>query len=324
MKLGVWADRREPFATGNAPVVGSISGGRTSAMMAALMDDTAMLVFQNTSREHPRTLDYLQRLEDALRRPIIWLEYRSPPAKTDAPSKAGFAVVTPATACRDGSVFRQLLEDLRDYRAAKGEGPIAPWARSRICTAYLKHRVQERYLKSIGIETYDSFIGLRKDEPERVRAIQARDTQAKAYKCPLFDAGIVKTDVLAFWREQSFDLELTDIQGNCTGCFLKDESDIARVMNEPESDIAWWDAMSADFPGFGGQRFKGYRVLAAEMPVRLSIENALREKREPISDGSMPAARFKLVRRQEERRFRNELPAFSCACESTVALADDE
>lgn len=322
ISLGKWSAVRDAFAARQAPAVGSISGGRTSAMMAALMDDSSRLIFQNTSREHPKTYEFLERLEDALRRPIVWLEYRSPTHKAAPPVAANFAVVTPATACKDGSLFRQLLEDLRDYRAAKGEGAIAPWARSRICTAYLKHRVQERYLRSIGVETYDALLGLRADEPERVHTIQARDTHARTYRCPLFDAGIVKPDVLAFWREQSFDLELQDRQGNCTGCFLKDESDLARVMVEPESDVQWWEDMTRDFSGFGGQRFKGYAALAAEFPIRIKIENALRAGEPPVNDGSLPPHRFKLVQRQEERRYKGELASFSCACESTVALAD--
>jgi 3'-phosphoadenosine 5'-phosphosulfate sulfotransferase (PAPS reductase)/FAD synthetase len=322
LSLGRWADLLEHFAPVGAPSFGSISGGRSSGMMAAMLDERIKLVFQNTSREHPKTLTFLQRLEDALKRPITWLEYRSPPKKGDAPQYARFAIVTPETACRNGDLFRQLLEDLRDYRATKNAGPIAPWARSRICTAYLKHRVQERYIKACGIEAYDAFLGLRHDEPERVRSIQARDTQLRTYQCPLFRAGIVKADVGEFWSQQPFDLDLEDNQGNCTGCFLKDESDLARVMNEDESDIGWWERMTTDFPGFGGQRFKGYAALAAEGPLRLKIEAALKAGKVPENDGSMTPRRFKLVERQELRRHKGELAKFSCACESTVELAD--
>jgi len=89
----------------------------------------------------------------------------------------------------------------------------------------MKSRVMNRYAASIGLDVYDNFVGLRADEPERVHRLRDRSTQDKVFRCPLFDAGITKADVMGFWKVQSFDLQLQDHQGNCTACFLKDQSD---------------------------------------------------------------------------------------------------
>jgi 3'-phosphoadenosine 5'-phosphosulfate sulfotransferase (PAPS reductase)/FAD synthetase len=292
--------------------------------MAALLDERVTLCFQNTGREHPRTYDFVRDLEVGLDRPIVWLEFRKP-ARSDAPPKEfDFAVVNYETADRTGKPFREMLEALADYRAAKGMDPVAPWARSRICTAYLKHRVMEKYINSLGVENHDWFVGLRADEPDRVHRIKARDTRRRTFRNPLFDAGITKADVLSFWQRQEFNLNIGEHQGNCTGCFLKDQSDISRVLGEAETDADWWESLERDFKDFGGRNFPGYVQLRKERPVRLAIEDSLRRQVTPISDGTLDARRFHLVMLQEKRRLAGALTSFSCACESSLPRDDDD
>ncbi len=324
LDLGSWERERWRFqAQRGVPAFSGISGGRTSGMMAALHDDSVTLTFQNTGVEHPKTYDFLAALEKALGRPIVWLEFRPPAERGAPPREFSFAVVDYATASRDGTPFRLMLEAIAEYRrVAKGLGPVSPWARSRICTAYLKHRVQEKYIRSLGHEEWDSFVGLRRDEPHRVVAMRARATSTVSFRMPLDESGINKENVLAFWRNQSFDLEIRENQGNCTGCFLKDQSDLARVLQEEETSAAFWEALGDTFPDFGGQRFPGYRQLRAEGPVRERIQEAFAENRPPLNDGSLTDERFRLVVLQERRRRQGELPAFSCSCEGAEALAD--
>lgn len=85
--------------------IAGVSGGRTSALMALeyLPKDT-VLCFQNTGREHQKTLDFLARLEDDLQRPIVRLEWRAP-AQGEPPSKATFEVVSHAQLARRGEPF---------------------------------------------------------------------------------------------------------------------------------------------------------------------------------------------------------------------------
>lgn len=314
---------RGPFAL-SAPSFAGISGGRTSAMMALLLPSDAVLTFQNTGREHPRTLDFLNELDRALSGRIVWLELRKPRRKGAPPREMEFARVTYETADRSGRPFAELLESLAEYRETKGLGPVAPWARQRLCTAYMKQRVQEHYVDSLGVEDWDSFIGLRADEPERVHRIKAVETTTRRYRAPLHGAAITKADVMEFWSRQPFDLQIEDHQGNCTGCFLKDQGDLSRVLGEPETDAEWWFAMEDRYADFGGRSFEGYRQLAAERETRLAIEAALRSGEAPTNNGPLDARRFRLVTLQEKRRLAGNAPAFSCSCEGSIALAGRE
>jgi hypothetical protein len=194
---------------------------------------------------------------------------------------------------------------------------------SRICTAYMKQRTQEAYIRSLGIDSFDSFVGLRADEPERVHRIRARDTQDKIFRCPLFDSGINEKDVRTFWSEQEFDLQLEAYQGNCTACFLKDQSDLSRVLGENETEASWWIELEDSFPGFGGQRFPGFRQLHLERGSRLSIEASLRADVQPVSDGTLDPRRFHLVVLQEKRRLAGERTTFSCNCEAADAIDEE-
>lgn len=309
------------FAYGGVPSFAGISGGRTSAFMAALLDERVTLCFENTGREHPKTLEFLQRLSDALRRKIIWLEWRPPKRAGAPPREFQFEEVSYETATRTGALFEGMLQALADYRKeAKGLGSVAPWARSRICTAYLKFKTQAAYIRACGVgdnEAREQYVGLRADEPARVSRLHSRQTQALSYRTPLFEAGITKQMVNEFWARQPFDLELDhDRQGNCTGCFLKDHADLSRVLGEPETDAAWWEGIARRFPGFGGHSFPGYEQLLAEREPRLAIAEQLRAGTEIVDTGVLPPKRFKQVVTSERKYAAGDRAAFSCMCET--------
>lgn len=326
LKLSKWApeSRRQAFKSpSDRGVIVGVSGGRTSAMMAALTVPygECMLSFQNTGLEHPGTYDFLRELEQALRVVITWLEFVKPAKKGAPPREARFRVVNYKTADRSGGPFEQMLETLAEYRETKGLAPVAPWARSRICTAYLKIRTQERWEQTLHYRYPPvRLVGLRADEPERVAKMKA------PARAPLSEAGITKNDVLLFWKQQSFDLGIEENQGNCTGCFLKDQGDLARVMGQPESLAHIWERMEAKYPSFGGANFRGYASLRAEGPIRLKIEASLKAGSTPENDGSVTPYRFKFIVIGERKRLAGLTPAFSCNCEGaeTIAALDDE
>ena len=294
-------------------------------MMAALCGDDVVLSFQNTGREHPKTYEFLKRLDDALGGRLVLLEFRKPLVKGAAPKESRAEVVTHATMDRTGAVLEDVLSTLAEFRETKGLGRVSPWARSRVCTAYAKHLTLRRYVASLGVDTFTTFVGLRADEEHRVRALGAAETADRTMATPLFRAGITKADVLEFWSRQSFDLELQEHQGNCTGCFLKDQADVARVMLEPETDASWWFRMEEEYPGFGGRGFPGYRTLAAEGPARLAIEAALRRGAlVPPRPEHIPQRRYLNIVRQESNRLAGQRAAFSCACESSFMDDDSE
>ena len=59
----------------------------------------------------------------------------------------------------------------------------------------------------------------------------------------MYLAGVVEKDVLDFWSEQSFDLDLPivgNMAGNCVGCFLKSRAKIESLMRTMPEEFDWW------------------------------------------------------------------------------------
>lgn len=308
-----------PFADPGEPVVVGVSGGRTSAMMAALSPPSSLLCFQNTGKEHPNTYEFIERLSDALGRPITWLEMRPPLTFGAPPREFRHEVVTARTASRKGEPFEDFMRCLANYRRiAKDANPISPWARQRICTAYMKIRVQDSYVRSLGIESHTRFVGIRHDEPTRWDGLRRADTSTVTNRAPLYDARIDKTRVLEFWSWQTFDLQVDEILGNCTGCFLKDETDLSRALGVAETDANWWIAMESKYDSFGGRKFRGYANLLHELPTRIAIERAIKDELPAADDGRLDPKRYRLVYLQEKRRAANGPTGFACTCEASL------
>jgi 3'-phosphoadenosine 5'-phosphosulfate sulfotransferase (PAPS reductase)/FAD synthetase len=292
-------------------------------MLAALTSEECLLFYENTGRENERTLEFIAELSVATNRKITWLEFRPPKRKGAPPKEFGFEIVDFKRASRKGEPFAEMMEAINAYRDGKGEPPVAPWPKSRICTTHLKHRVLDHYLTSIGVYGHERLLGLRHDEPERVARLKGQETREKTLRAPLHEAGIRKIDVLEFWSEQSFDLGLPEYEGNCDGCFLKDEADIARAIGDDPERLAWWQGMADRWPRFGGEKKKSYAQLAYELITRKRIESALQRGDVPENDFRLEPKRFRLVLAQEKRRFENGPTRVSCACESSLG-GDEE
>jgi 3'-phosphoadenosine 5'-phosphosulfate sulfotransferase (PAPS reductase)/FAD synthetase len=215
----------------------SFSGGRTSAYMLHQIaeanggvPDRCRVVFANTGREMPQTLDFVQEVGDRWGIPIVWVERIS--------QKPGFNVVSHNSASRDGEPFEELIRK-RKY---------LPNQQARFCTGDLKVNPSRDYLRSIGWEYWISALGIRADEPGRVNREPQKERWQRWY--PLADAGVSKHHVMAFWAAQAFDLRLQNIKGNtalgnCDGCFLKSEATLAMLARDFPDRHAWWERMEA-------------------------------------------------------------------------------
>jgi 3'-phosphoadenosine 5'-phosphosulfate sulfotransferase (PAPS reductase)/FAD synthetase len=146
----------------NGPTVISFSGGRTSAYMLHQtleanngLPSDAIVCFQNTGKEAPQTLDFVQECGQQWGVEIVWLEFAGfePPGR----SHCLFDIVTRETCKTQGEPFELLCEQLG----------ILPNPVARTCTANLKIKTMIAYLKSIGWDEWDIFLGIRADEPSR-------------------------------------------------------------------------------------------------------------------------------------------------------------
>jgi len=232
-----------PYALPDAFVQVGLSGGRTSAYMLhklieangdAIRDTSRVqVVFSNTGREMPQTLDFVAELSRRWSVPITWVEYR--------PGENGqrFQVVRHNSAARDGEPFEALIRK-KSYLP----NPLA-----RFCTSDLKVRPARDYLRSRGWDKWTSAIGLRADEAHRDNSTATARERWDRW-CPMIAAGATKADVLAFWRSQPFDLALDPSGrtplGNCDGCFLKSEATLAALARDYPERHAWWERMESE------------------------------------------------------------------------------
>lgn len=231
----------------------SFSGGRTSGYMLHQileanggLPDRAKVVFANTGREMPETLDFVQECSERWSVPITWLEYD----RIDG--KVGYKVVSHNSAARNGEPLATLFRS-KSY---------LPNVVTRFCTTETKIRTIKRYLVASGWKRWHSCVGIRADEARRVKTGPTKDRWTMWY--PLYEAGITKKDVMAFWNSQPFDLRLVGPngqtpKGNCDGCFLKSEATLAMMWREHPERMQWWANMETEI----GSSFHKARTYAS-------------------------------------------------------------
>ena len=203
----------------------NFSGGRTSAYMTKRLIDEGLtdyvILFQNTGKEMPATLDFINECDKRWNLGIVWLEYRK---------GNNFEVVTYETAARDGRPFDELIEHKKGF---------LPNQMMRYCTNYLKIQTARRYLQYIGYTEWVAYNGIRYDEPRR----WAKSKDVPGYmdiELPLVKWKVTKLDVLIFWKDQDFNLMLNEPYGNCDCCFLKGKGKLSIIANEKPELLDWW------------------------------------------------------------------------------------
>jgi 3'-phosphoadenosine 5'-phosphosulfate sulfotransferase (PAPS reductase)/FAD synthetase len=223
------------------PTCISFSGGRTSAFMlhkvllngGGQLPSQAKVIFANTGKEEEATLKFVDECSKRWNVPISWLEY----AEVDG--EHSFKEVDYQTASRNGEPFEQIIKHFNN---------ALPNGRARYCSANLKTRTFYRYLKSIGWEEWQSFLGIRADEPKRVVKFRANPNPEGKHETvylPLAQDNVSSKDVSNFWKQQDFDLGLPNINGktmhgNCDLCMLKPKAQILSLIQEKPERALWW------------------------------------------------------------------------------------
>ena len=221
-------------------VLVSFSGGRTSGyMLHKILDangdlpERCKVVFANTGREMPETLDFVNECAERWNVPITWLEYKKPMPK--------FEVVNHNLAARSGEPFEAVI------RASR----YIPNTMRRNCTEELKVKTIKRYLVSQGWRCWTNAVGIRADEVRRIKG--SKDKRWKNW-FPVYDAAETKIDIAKFWTKQNlaFDLRLPLINGvtpqsNCDGCFLKSELKLAEMWRDNPKRMQWWSDLESEF-----------------------------------------------------------------------------
>jgi hypothetical protein len=344
-----------------------VSGGQTSMLMWLLVlarremlrsdprfcDYSFLPSFANTGKEHEGTLRFLEDASQLAGYPIVWVEYRrSAHSWLIEPKHATYEVVDFKSANRTGQPWLDFLDTLKLYRGTvKGLGPVSPKPQMRLCTAQMKIKTRTKLAKDRLGDSYDSFVGMRVDEPSRVRGLRSADTQLITHRTPLADALIDKEMVLRFFRDQPVRLQIPDWLGNCTQCFLKDIPDIATAMMESDEDTDFWLRLEEEYGTMRPGRWT-YREIRDTLPIRQKIRASLERGVEPdlsrlpdtpsdndaaehwdVEDPEAnrvegyrrsPTSTNVLILRQEKKRLKSGPQAVSCGCAAAIVSGEQD
>ena len=227
-----------------SPALISFSGGRTSGFMLKQIIDAyegtlpndIYVVFANTGKEMPQTLDFVKDCAERWDCKIYWLELEIADERPIYRTKE----VNFNTASRNGEPFESLIQ-----RRKMLPNPVM-----RMCTQELKMNVMKRFMKNQGHKEWTNVVGLRYDEPRRVaKQNRQNDADVNVWESvmPLYQDKITVKEVTEFWRKNNFDLKLTSENGqttaaNCDLCYLKGTKTLTRILKEKPELADWWIA----------------------------------------------------------------------------------
>ena len=217
----------------------NFSGGRSSGYMLhqileanGTLPESVRVVFCNTGKEHPATLDFVQECGSRWGVEIDWLEYRYLKDRAGGMKdpKNVHVVVNHNTASRQGEPFLSLIH----------KANILPNAVMRKCTTELKIETMRRFCRrDLGWSPREvrSIVGIRYDEPRRWQ--KALMTECLT-EYPMVHARHSIAEVTDFWEASPFDLGIPSHWGNCDLCFLKATAKIKHNMRENPAAADWW------------------------------------------------------------------------------------
>jgi hypothetical protein len=227
----------------------AFSGGRTSAFMTKkLLDNWSdryqfCVTFANTGLEHEKTLQFVHNCDKYFGFNTVWLEADVNPLKGEGTS---FKIVTFETAKRNGEPFEEMIK--------KYGIPNSAYLH---CTRELKLLPMQKYLKHVGFfhKEVPTALGIRADERRRVRS----SAEANNIIYPLVDTWPVdKQDVLDWWEDQTFDLDIEEWDGNCKGCYKKSFKKLFKQLDSDPSVLDWHEKMESLYAKSGANKTGEY------------------------------------------------------------------
>lgn len=250
------------------PLVISFSGGRTSAYMTYLLLDKykgkrdIIVVFANTGKEREETLQFVHECDINYNFNTVWIESVQYHGKRKS---AGYKIVNFETANRTGAPFEDMI---------KKHG--IPNTAFPHCSRELKTYPISNYLKDIGITDYEIALGIRADEPKRLKP-KPKVIYPLAYEFPT-----TKLSVNQWWHHASFNLKLKDYEGNCDMCWKKSKRKHLTILIEHPEFCEWWNDMEIKYGNFVPPTQAGHRIT----PITFFRQNE--SMQELIEDSKQP------------------------------------
>lgn len=196
----------------------SFSGGRTSAYMVSevlKINPDAHIIFMDTGAEHPATYQFIRDIVAHWKIKLTCLR-AWPNEKMGKPGM--YEIVDLSRIGPDLEPWKRMLNKYGH-----------PYVGGAFCTDRMKTVPFTKYCQDVfGKGNYTTWLGIRTDEPKRLKA---RD--GFRYLADISD--FEKQDVLDWWEEQPFDLAIQEHLGNCVFCIKKSLQKVAlAAKDEPE------------------------------------------------------------------------------------------
>lgn len=215
-------DIEEQIAREPVVHVVSFSGGRTSAYLVHLMEQKrksenldVRYVFMDTGAEHPKTYEFIRKVVNHYGIDLVCLR-----AKVDPKKGVGISYqIINLDDCKHD------LQPWKDVLAKYG----TPYIHGAFCTRSMKTDPIEKFIAAeLNNVKVHQWLGIRVDEPKRLR-----EKHGFSYLASISD--FEKEDVLKFWQEMPFNLDIPEWLGNCVFCIKKGVNKIAlAAKQEPE------------------------------------------------------------------------------------------
>lgn len=206
----------------------SFSGGRTSAYMVYLIEQMRKsgewqggveYIFMDTGAEHPKTYEFIKKCVEHFGIKLTCLQ-----GDFEQPVGVGHSYkVVPIESLKHDMINGPFGRLMAKYGV--------PTVVSAWCTSRMKEETHDKYCNDkYGKGNYITWLGIRADEPKRLRIGK---NPALRYMAEITD--FEKDDVLDFWQEMPFNLEIDEHLGNCVFCFKKSINKVAlAARDEPE------------------------------------------------------------------------------------------
>ena len=212
----------------------SFSGGRTSAYLVHCIEQMRKdgrlqgpveYIFMDTGAEHPKTYEFIKKCVAHFGIELTCLRARIP---LEAGKGSEPVVVSIDDIGPDLKPFREML--------AKYSTPYNPGG--AFCTDRMKSVPAIKYLnEKYGRNNFVQWLGIRIDEPLRIK-----DKPGFRYLAHI--SSMEKDDILGWWSEMPFDLEIEEWLGNCVFCIKKGANKIAlAAKDEPELAAQFWEML---------------------------------------------------------------------------------
>ena len=235
----------------------SFSGGRTSAYLCKVMidefgRDNVDFIYMDTGAEHPKTYEFIRNVNKHFGLNLVCLrgDFNQPLGKGHKYNVVSIDDIGP---------------DLKPYTAlVKKYG--TPGVASAWCTSRMKEETHDKYCnEKYGKGNYETWIGIRADEPRRLSGIGKREDLR--YMAEITD--VEKDDVLGYWSKQPFNLEIDEWLGNCVFCFKKSNLKLAAAQrDEPGLYIEWLEMIESATERDGQDRVSKHVMNRKKMTLK--------------------------------------------------------